>query len=145
MVKEVKAAGAEIVGGTELIEKISSTGKTDFDIVITTPDMMKNMAKVAKVLGPKGLMPNPKTETVVANPVKAVAELLKGKINFKNDDQANIHVSLGKVSFGAQKIAENLKLFIDTLKKLKPSSWKGVFIKNAYLTTTMGPAIKFVA
>lgn len=142
LAKEVKEAGATLVGGIDLIEEIAKTKKLNFDIMVTTPDMMKEMAKIAKILGPKGLMPNPKTETVTPNPAKIVRELTKGKISFKNDDTANVHVPVGKISFGEEKLLQNLNTFIDGLKKLKPTSSKGVFIRSAYLSTAMGPSIK---
>lgn len=141
--KEAKEAGATLVGGTELVEEIMKSGKTDFDILITTPDMMKDMAKLAKILGPKGLMPNPKTETVVTNIAKAVKEIAGGKIGFKNDNTGNIHVAVGKTSFDAKQIEENVKSFMDVLQKMKPENSKGVFLKTIFLTTTMGPSIKF--
>ena len=141
-VKEVKEAGAAIVGGTELIDEIDKTKKINFDIIVTTPDMMKDMAKVAKILGPKGLMPNPKTETVTPNPAKIVRELSKGKISFKNDDTSNLHVIIGKVSFPSEHLQQNLATFLEALKKLKPSSSKGIFLQSAFLTTSMGPSIK---
>lgn len=141
--KEAKEAGATLVGGSELVEEIMKSGKTDFDILITTPDMMKDMAKLAKILGPKGLMPNPKTETVVTNVAKAVKEIAGGKIGFKNDNTGNVHVAVGKSSFDAKKIEENVKAFMDVLQKSKPENSKGVFLKTMFLTTTMGPSIKF--
>jgi len=142
MAKEVKEAGASLVGGIELIDEIAKTKKLNFDIMVTTPDMMKEMAKIAKILGPKGIMPNPKTETVTPNPAKIVRELTKGKISFKNDDTANVHVPIGKISFGEEKLSQNLNTFLEGLKKLKPVSSKGLFIRSAYLSTAMGPSIK---
>lgn len=141
--KEVKAAGATIVGGLELVDEIAKTGKINFDILVTTPDLMKDMAKVAKVLGPKGLMPNPKTDTVSPNPAKAVAELVKGKVSFRNDDTSNVHVSIGKISFTEKQLEDNIIAFVDALEKTKPSGIKGVFIKNMYMNATMGPSIRF--
>lgn len=142
-IAEVKAAGAYLVGAGELAEEIAKTGKTDFDVLITTPEMMKEMAKLAKILGPKGLMPNPKTETVTANPAKAVKEISAGKVSFKNDDTGNIHVAVGKASFDEAKLVENIKAFISILQKTKPETSKGTFIKHLFLTTSMGPSIKF--
>jgi len=141
--KEVTAAGAVLVGGMDLINQIADTKKIDFDILVTTPDMMKDMAKVAKILGPKGMMPNPKTETVTPNAAKAVAELLKGKVSYKNDDTANVHVAIGKVSFTEKQLEENVRTFIEAINKIKPSSSKGVYIRSMHLTTSMGPSIKF--
>ena len=140
--KEAPDAGADIVGGEELIAQIATTGKIDFDVAVATPDMMPKMAKVAKVLGPKGLMPNPKTETVSANVKKMIEELKRGKISIKNDATGNIHQTIGKTSLDNEKLAENAKAIIEAIRKAKPASSKGVFIKNAVLTSTMGPAIK---
>jgi len=140
--KEAKAAGAEIVGGQELIDEIAKKQKTNFDILLTVPEMMKDLAKIAKILGPKGLMPNPKTETVTPNIKKAVEELSKGKVNYKNDDSGNVHLAIGKASFEDDKLIENFQTFIDTLTKNKPSGVKGIFIKNIAISSTMGPGIK---
>lgn len=142
-IAEVKAAGAYLVGGADLVEEIAKTGKTDFDILVTTPDMMRELAKLAKILGPKGLMPNPKTDTVVTNVAKAVKEIAAGKVTFKNDNTSNIHVAVGKVSFDSPRLEENIKTFIEVLQKSKPESSKGIFLKSLYLTTSMGPSIKF--
>lgn len=141
--KEAKAAGADIIGSEELIEEIKKTGKIGFDVAVATPDMMPKLAKVAKVLGPKGLMPNPKTETVGPNVKKMVEEIKKGKQTFKNDDTANIHQIIGKVSLDNKQLLENLDAFVEAVQKVKPSSSKGSFIENASLSTSMGPGIKF--
>lgn len=143
--KEAKEAGADLVYGEEEIKKIKDTGKIEFEIAVTTPDMMPKLAAVAKVLGPKGLMPNPKTETVGPNVKKMIEDLKKGKINFKNDDTGNVHQIIGKVSFSEQQLKENLTTFIEALKKSKPSSSKGTYIKNLVICTTMGPAIKITS
>jgi large subunit ribosomal protein L1 len=140
--KEAKAAGADIVGGQEIIDEIAKTKKIGFDILVTIPEMMKDLAKVAKILGPKGLMPNPKTETVTTNLKKTVEELARGKVSFKNDDTGNIHLIIGKASFADQKLIENYQTFRETLNKIKPASVKGIFIKNISLSSTMGPGIK---
>ena len=140
--KAVKEAGADIVGGENLIEEIKKTEKTDFEIAIAEVDMMKNLAKIAKILGTRGLMPSPKNETVTNNPVKAVEELKKGKISFKNDDTGNVHAIIGKISFEEKKLEENLNTLIDAIKKSKPASSKGVFIKNLSINSTMGSGIK---
>lgn len=139
--KEAKAAGADVVGGAEMIEEIKSTGKINFEIAIATPDMMKNMAKVAKVLGPKGLMPSPKNETVTADVAKAVQELKKGKIAFKNDTTANVHMVVGKVSFSPEQLKENIVAAVDAVRKAKPASSKGTYLQHISINATMGPGI----
>jgi large subunit ribosomal protein L1 len=139
--KDAKDAGADIIGGEELIAQINTSGKADFDVAIATPDMMPKLAKIAKILGPKGLMPNPKTDTVGPNIKGMVADQKKGKVAFKNDDTGNIHVVIGKVSFDEIKLAENATVFMDALKRARPSSAKGNFLNRAVMTTTMGPAI----
>ena len=140
--KEAKEAGADVVYTEESIKKLKDTGKIDFEVAVTTPDMMPKIASVAKVLGPKGLMPSPKTETVGPNLKKMIEELKKGKITFKNDDTSNIHQIVGKVSFTDAQLKENLTAFLDALKKAKPTSTKGTYIKNLILCSTMGPAIR---
>jgi len=140
--KEAKEAGADFVYGEEDIKKIKDTGKIEFDVAITTPDMMPKLTAVAKVLGPKGLMPNPKTETVGPNVKKMIEELKKGKITFKNDDTANIHQLIGRASFTEEQLKENLAAFMDALHKAKPAGSKGTYIKNLVICSTMGPAIK---
>ncbi len=140
--KEAQAAGADIVGGEEMIDKIKTSGKIDFDILVATPDMMKNLAKVAKVLGPKGLMPSPKAETVTTNIAKTVSELKMGKVNFKNDDTSNVHQVIGKISFDDNKLVENFNAFIEEVRKVKPSSSKGTYLKNVVICSTMGKGIK---
>lgn len=140
--KECKAAGADIVGGEELIAQIKKTEKTDFEVAVAEPSMMKNLAQIAKILGTRGLMPSPKNETVTPNPAKAIAELKKGKVSFRNDDTGNIHVAVGKVSFDADKLVENISVIVDSIRKAKPATSKGLFIKNMSLNSTMGPGIK---
>jgi large subunit ribosomal protein L1 len=140
--KEAKEAGAEIVGGEELVAEIAQNGKIDFDVAVSTPDMMPKLAKLAKILGPKGLMPNPKTETVGTNVKKMIEELKKGKITVKNDSTGNIHQVVGKVSQSSDELRANLEATINALRKAKPASAKGSFIKNAVLVSTMGPSIK---
>lgn len=139
---EAKEAGADLVGGQDLIDKIKQSKQTDFDISVATPDMMKKMAVIAKVLGPKGLMPSPKTDTVTMDVKKTVEQLKKGKISFKNDDTGNIHQLVGKVSFGEEKLKENITSFVQALKDSKPSGIKGEFIKSITITSTMGVGIK---
>lgn len=142
---DAKAAGAELVGGEELIDEIAKSGKLDFAIAIATPAMMPKLAKIARILGPKGLMPNPKTETVTTNLKKTIDELKKGKLAFKNDDSGNVHLAVGKVSFDSAKLAENIQVALDIIKKAKPASSKGTYLKTVVLTTTMGPSIKVQA
>jgi large subunit ribosomal protein L1 len=138
--KEAKEAGADIVGGEEMIEKIAK--KVNFDILVATPEMMPKLAKIAKILGPKGLMPNPKTETVTTKIKETVEALKKGKAAFKNDDTANIHQVVGKISFEDTKLAENIKAFIVAVEKAKPAGFKGKFIANITVCSTMGQGIK---
>jgi large subunit ribosomal protein L1 len=138
---EAKAAGADIVGGDDLIEEIKN-GMLDFDIMVATPDMMGAVGKVGRVLGPKGLMPNPKTGTVTMDVEKAVKNAKAGQVNFRVDKKGNLHAPLGKVSFDKEKIKENLMELLRTVNKLKPSTSKGKYIKNAALSLTMSPAIK---
>ncbi len=140
----VKAAGADFVGGEELIAEIKKTEKTDFQVAIAEVSLMKNLAVIAKILGTRGLMPSPKNDTVTLNPVKAVEELKKGKISFKNDDTGNVHAVIGKVSFDNNKLAENYQALIDTVRKSKPSSSKGTFIKNVSFSSSMSPGVKVI-
>lgn len=137
---EAKKAGADIVGGEELIENFSK--KIDFDVLVATPEMMPKLAKVAKILGPKGLMPNPKTETVTTKIKETVEALKKGKSAYKNDDSGNVHQTVGKISFADEKLVENIKVFIENLEKSKPSGLKGKLFSNITLCSTMGQGIK---
>lgn len=139
--KAAKAAGADFAGEKELIDEIKA-GKVNFDVLVATPDSMKLLAQVAKILGPKGLMPNPKDGTVTQNVTEAVSNLKKGKVSFKNDDTGNIHVMIGKVSFEDSKIKENFMALIESLNKAKPAGAKGVYIKNINVASSMGPGIK---
>ncbi|MCK5085118.1 50S ribosomal protein L1 [Candidatus Parcubacteria bacterium] len=140
--KEAEDAGADLVGGEDLIAKIKKTKETDFDIAVATPDMMRKLATVAKILGPKGLMPSPKTETVSTDIKKTVQQLKKGKLNFKNDETGNIHQMVGKISFGEDKLKENITAFVQIIRDSKPSGAKGDYIKNIVVTSTMGVGIK---
>lgn len=137
-----RAAGADLVGGEDLINKIKASEKTDFAVAVADPTMMKHLAKIAKILGTRGLMPSPKNDTVSPNPAKAVAELKKGKVSFKNDDTANLHVAIGKVSFDTAKLQANFETIMEAVRKAKPATSKGVYIKNAVICSTMGPGIK---
>lgn len=137
-----KKAGADLVGSEDLIEEIKRTEKTDFQVAVAEPAMMKNLAKIAKILGTRGLMPSPKNETVTPTPEKAVEELKKGKVSYKNDDTGNVHVSIAKTSFDDAKIIENFNTLLEAIKKAKPSSAKGIYIKNVSMSSTMGPGIK---
>lgn len=139
-VKGALAAGAIKAGGNDLIEEVNQ-GFSDFDVAVATPDMMRDLAKVAKVLGPKGLMPNPKSGTVTPEIDKAINELKAGKIEFKTDKFGIVHSLIGKVSFGNEKLKDNLVSFLQALNAAKPTGIKGVFIKSMALTTTMGPGI----
>ena len=137
---EAKAAGADIVGTDELIAQIQE-GNINFDTVIATPNMMGTLGRVARILGPKGLMPNPKTGTVTMDVAKAVSDAKGGKVNFRVDKKGNIHAGIGKVSFGAKKIEENFRIFMETINRAKPAAAKGRYILNGALSLTMSPAI----
>ncbi|MFA7169432.1 MAG: 50S ribosomal protein L1 [Candidatus Paceibacterota bacterium] len=139
---EAEAAGADVFGGQELIDKIKQTKEVDFDVSVATPEMMKKMASVAKVLGPKGLMPSPKTDTVTTDIKGTVEQLKKGKLSFKNDTTGNLHQLVGKVSFGEEKLQENIEAFVQNIRDNKPTGAKGEFIKSVTVTSTMGVGIK---
>jgi len=139
--KEAKAAGADLVGGTELIEKISK-GKIDFEVLVATPDMMGELAKAGKVLGPKGLMPNPKDNTVADNLEATISDIKKGRAEYRADSYGIVHSVVGKVSFTEDKLLENIQAFLREIHNIKPSGVKSNYIKSIYLTTTMGPSIK---
>lgn len=140
-VDEAKAAGADFAGGDDLIDEIKG-GMLDFDIMIATPDMMGVVGKVGKILGPKGLMPNPKTGTVTMDIKKAVENAKAGQVNFRVDKKGNLHAPVGKVSFDQAKIKENVEEFLKTVNRLKPSTAKGRYIRNAVISLTMSPGIK---
>ena len=136
-----KKAGADYVGEQEMIDKIANENWFDFDCIIATPDMMVSLGKIGKVLGPKGLMPNPKTGTVTQSPEKAVEDVKKGMIEYRADSFGNIHCSVGKVSFEESALLENIQYVINTIIKAKPATVKGKYIQNISLSTTMGPGI----
>ena len=141
-VAEAEAAGADYVGGEELIPKIQNEGWLDFDVVVATPDMMGVVGRLGKVLGPKGLMPNPKAGTVSMDVTKAINDIKAGKIEYRLDKQNIVHCPIGKVSFTEEKLAENLKAVMDAIVKAKPASLKGTYLKSVTLTSTMGPGVK---
>ena len=136
-----KKAGADFVGEADMIEKIEKEQWFDFDVIIATPDMMPQLGKIGKVLGPKGLMPNPKTGTVTPTPEKAVEDVKKGMVEYRADQYGNIHVMVGKVSFDEKKLVENVQFVLNTLVKAKHATVKGKYITNISLSTTMGPGI----
>ncbi|NLC74094.1 MAG: 50S ribosomal protein L1 [Clostridiales bacterium] len=138
---EAREAGADIVGGKDVLDKIKG-GWFDFDIIVATPDMMGQLGRLGKVLGPKGLMPNPKTGTVTMDVKKAVEEIKKGKVEYRVDKDGNMNVMIGKVSFTDEQIAQNFKALYDTVVKARPNTVKGVFIKGVTVSTTMGPGVK---
>ena len=140
--EEATKAGADYVGEVELIEKIEKENWFDFDVIISTPEMMPSLGKIGKALGPKGLMPNPKTGTVTNNTAKAVEDIKKGMVEYKTDAAGNIHTILGKISFKEKALKENLEYVLNTIVKAKPQSIKGNLIKSATISTTMGPGIK---
>lgn len=139
--KLAKEAGAEVVGGDELIEKVMG-GWMDFDVAVSTPSMMKEVGKLGKILGPRGLMPSPKAGTVTDNPAKAVKEVKGGRIEFKMDKFGNVNVLIGKLSFADQALVDNATLIIENLILVKPKSLKGQYVKSTYLSSTMGPGVK---
>src|ERR1700732_3087436 len=139
--KEAEAAGADYVGGEDMVEKITKENWTDFDALIATPDVMKSVGRLGKVLGPKGLMPNPKTGTVTFDVAKAVQEVKAGKVEFRTDKTALVHVPVGKISFTPDKLVENATVVISSVIKAKPTVAKGKYIKGCYLSSTMGPGI----
>jgi len=141
-VEDAKAAGADFAGGKELLEKIQKENWFDFDVIVATPDMMGELGKMGRILGPKGLMPNPKTGTVAVDIAKAIAEIKRGKVEYRVDKDGNVHVSVARASFDAIKIADNLHALCDLIVKIRPSSVKGTYIKSAVVHTTMGPSIK---
>ncbi len=141
-VNEAEAAGADYVGGDELIPKIQNEGWLDFDVVVATPDMMGVVGRLGKVLGPKGLMPNPKAGTVTMDVTKAINDIKAGKIEYRLDKSNIVHCPIGKASFTEEQLADNLKAIMDAIVKAKPSSLKGTYLKSITLTSTMGPGVK---
>ena len=140
--KAAKEAGADFVGDVDMIEKIEKENWFSYDVIIATPEMMPLLGKIGKLLGPKGLMPNPKTGTVTVDVKKAIEDVKKGKVEYRTDSFGNIHGIIGKASFDEKKLVENLNAFVNTIIKLKPSSVKGNYIKNISISSTMGPGIK---
>ena len=139
---EAKKAGADIVGDDEIIAKIMSGTWLDFDVCITTPDMMGAIGRCARILGPKGLMPNPKSGTVTMDVAKAIKDVKAGKVEYRLDKQNIVHVRIGKVSFGAERLLTNLNAIMEAIIKAKPAAAKGTYLKSIYVATTMGPSIK---
>ena len=141
-IKAAQEAGADFVGGEEMIEKIKTENWFGFDVMIATPDMMGVVGRIGRILGPKGLMPNPKSGTVTMDVAKAVQDTKAGKVEYRVDKTSIVHCPIGKASFAPEKLQENLQVLMDAINKAKPSAAKGTYIKSLYLTATMGPAIK---
>ena len=139
---EAKEAGADFVGDTDILEKIEKENWLDFDVMIATPDMMPLLGKLGKILGPKGLMPNPKTGTVTVDVKKAISDVKKGRVEYKTDSYGNVHALVGKVSFTEEQLLNNIKAFVSIILKSKPSVVKGIYVKNVSIASTMGPGIK---
>lgn len=139
---EARAAGADIVGDDDIVKKITTENWLDFDVCITTPDMMGTIGRCARILGPKGLMPNPKSGTVTTDVAKAIKDVKAGKVEYRLDKNNNVHVILGKASFGAERLLTNFNAVMQALVKAKPSAAKGTYLKSIYLASTMGPSVK---
>ena len=140
--KAAKEAGADFVGDMDMIEKIEKEQWFNYDVIIATPEMMPMLGKIGKLLGPKGLMPNPKTGTVTMDTAKAIEEVKKGKVNYRTDSFGNVHGIIGKASFDEAKLVENLDAFVEAIMKVKPSTVKGNYVKNISVSSTMGPGVK---
>ncbi len=140
--KEAEAAGADFVGAEDMIAKIQQENWFDFDVCVATPDMMGLIGRIGRILGPKGLMPNPKSGTVTMDVTKAVNEIKAGKVEYRLDKTAIIHCPIGKVSFGTEKLSENLKALMDAINKAKPAAAKGTYVRSLYLSSTMGPSVR---
>ena len=145
MATAAKEAGADYVGDADMIEKIEKENWFDFDVIVATPDMMPALGKIGKVLGPKGLMPNPKTGTVTMDTKKAVEDIKKGRVEYRTDSYGNVQVIIGKVSFTEEQLLENMNAFVSLILKTKPAVVKGTYIKNIAVSSTMGPGIKIDA
>ena len=139
---EARAAGADIVGDDDIVKKITTENWLDFDVCITTPDMMGTIGRCARILGPKGLMPNPKSGTVTTDVAKAINDVKAGKVEYRLDKNNNVHVIIGKASFGAERLMNNFNAVMQALIKAKPSAAKGTYLKSIYLASTMGPSVK---
>ena len=142
MATAAKEAGADYVGDMDMIEKIEKENWFDFDVIVATPDMMPALGKIGKVLGPKGLMPNPKTGTVTMDTKKAVEDIKKGRVEYRTDSYGNLHVIIGKVSFTDEQLIENMNAFVSLILRTKPSVVKGTYVKNISVSSTMGPGVK---
>lgn len=140
--EEAKKAGADYVGDVDMIDKIQKENWFDYDVIVATPDMMPMLGKIGKILGPKGLMPNPKTNTVTPTPAKAVEDIQKGMVEFRTDSYGNIHGIIGKISFDDVKLKENMEYVVSTISKLKPATVKGKFVQTISLSATMGPGVR---
>ncbi len=140
--KEAEAAGADFVGAEDMVTKIQSENWFGFDVCVATPDMMGVVGRLGRVLGPKGLMPNPKSGTVTMDVAKAIADIKAGKVEYRVDKTSIVHCPIGKVSFGQEKLAENLAALMEAINKAKPSAAKGTYLRSVYLSSTMGPAVK---
>ncbi len=141
-IKEAEAAGADFVGGEEMVQKIQAENWFGYDVIVATPDMMGVIGRIGRILGPKGLMPNPKSGTVTMDLTKAINDIKAGKVEYRVDKTAIIHCPIGKASFGAAKLQENLQVLMDAINKAKPSTAKGTYVRSLYLSSTMGPGVK---